>query len=50
MQEVITFACTECDRKNYTSQKNKKIIKDRLELVKYCKWCKKHTKHKEEKK
>ena len=49
MQEVITLVCTECKRKNYTTQKNKKNIKERLELSKFCNWCRKHTKHKEEK-
>ncbi|MFH1826637.1 MAG: 50S ribosomal protein L33 [bacterium] len=50
MQEIITLACTECKRKNYTSSKNKMNVKDRLELSKFCAWCRKHTKHKEEKK
>ncbi|MFH1361853.1 MAG: 50S ribosomal protein L33, partial [bacterium] len=37
MQEVITLSCTECKRKNYTSQRNKKNQKERLERSKYCK-------------
>jgi len=49
MRETITLACTECKRKNYTSNKNKKTTKDRIELNKFCNWCRKHTKHKEEK-
>ena len=49
MREVITFVCTECKRKNYTSNKNKMNTKERLELPKFCNWCRKHTKHKEEK-
>jgi large subunit ribosomal protein L33 len=47
MQENITFQCTECDRRNYTSTKNKRNVTDRLELKKYCKWCRHHTLHKE---
>jgi len=41
--------CGECHRINYHSRKNKKTIKARLELSKFCKWCKKHTPHKETK-
>lgn len=46
---LIKFECTECHRINYHSKKNKKLLKDRLELKKFCKWCKKHTLHKETK-
>ncbi len=46
---LIKFECTDCHRINYFSHKNKKIIKEKLELKKYCKWCKKHTLHKETK-
>ncbi len=46
---MIKFECTECKRVNYFSRKNKKLIKERLELKKYCKFCKKHTLHKETK-
>ena len=47
MQEIITFQCTDCRRKNYTSTKNRKTHTERLELKKYCKWCRHHTAHKE---
>ncbi|MFA6553837.1 MAG: 50S ribosomal protein L33 [Patescibacteria group bacterium] len=46
---LVKFECTECKRVNYHSKKNKKILKTRLEMKKYCKWCKKHTMHKETK-
>ncbi len=46
---LVKLECTECHRINYYVHKNKKQIKDRLELKKYCKWCKKHTLHKETK-
>jgi large subunit ribosomal protein L33 len=49
MQEIITLACTQCKRKNYTTTKNKKNVKDKLELKKFCPFCKKHTVHKETK-
>ena len=35
-REQITFQCTDCKRKNYTSTKNKKITTERLELKKFC--------------
>ncbi|MEI8176056.1 MAG: 50S ribosomal protein L33 [Candidatus Omnitrophota bacterium] len=47
MQELITFECTQCKNRNYTSFKNKKQVTDRLELNKFCKFCRKHTAHKE---
>lgn len=46
---MVKFECTECKRMNYFSRKNKKTIKDRLELKKHCKHCGKHTNHKETK-
>ena len=46
---MIKLECTECKRVNYFSRKNKKTLKDRLELKKFCKFCKKHTLHKETK-
>lgn len=46
---LIKLECTECKRVNYFSRKNKKVIKDRLEMKKFCKHCKKHTLHKETK-
>lgn len=47
MREIITLACGDCKRKNYTSMKNKKKHPDRMEVKKYCPFCKKHTSHKE---
>ncbi len=46
-QTTITLQCTECKRRNYTTQKNKQNVPDRMEIKKYCKWDKKHTIHKE---
>ncbi|MFA4981365.1 MAG: 50S ribosomal protein L33 [Candidatus Omnitrophota bacterium] len=46
-QEVITFECTKCKNRNYSTTKNKKKNPDKLELSKFCKFCKKHTAHKE---
>lgn len=46
---MIKFECTDCKRINYYSRKNKKLIKTRLELKKFCEHCGKHTLHKENK-
>ena len=48
-REPITLECTECKRRNYMTEKNKKKNTDRLEIVKYCKYCEKRTTHKETK-
>ncbi|MBI2885106.1 MAG: 50S ribosomal protein L33 [Candidatus Omnitrophica bacterium] len=48
-QDLITFACTTCQRHNYASSKNKKNTTGRLERKKYCRWCHSHTVHKETK-
>ena len=48
-RDIITLACTACDRRNYSTTKNRRTQPDRLELKKYCKWCRKHTPHKEPK-
>jgi large subunit ribosomal protein L33 len=46
---LIKLECTVCKNLGYQSKKNKKNIKERLELNKFCKWCRKHTAHKETK-
>ncbi|MFH1171649.1 MAG: 50S ribosomal protein L33 [bacterium] len=46
---LIKLECTSCHRVNYFSHKNKKILKNRLELKKHCRWCGKHVMHKETK-
>ena len=45
----ITLECTECKQRNYNTTKDKKKHPDRVEYEKYCRFCKKHTKHKETK-
>ena len=49
MREIITLACSECKRRNYTTTKNKKKQAGRLEVRKYCKFDRKHTLHRETK-
>jgi len=46
---MVKMQCTACKHTNYFTRKNKKIIKDRLELSKYCKFCQGHAPHKETK-
>ncbi|EKD33459.1 MAG: hypothetical protein ACD_76C00025G0004 [uncultured bacterium] len=48
-EQLIKFECTECKRVNYQSRKNKKMLKERLELKKFCKHCRAHILHKETK-
>jgi len=47
MQEIISLACGECKRRNYTTTKNKKTNTDKLERKKFCRSCRKHTSHRE---
>ena len=47
MREQIILECTECKRRNYTSMKEKRNTPERLEKMKYCKFDRKHTLHKE---
>jgi large subunit ribosomal protein L33 len=49
MRDIITLACQECKRRNYTTTKNKKKTTERLELSKFCRFCRKHTAHRETK-
>ena len=49
MRDIITLECTVCKNHNYTSMKNKKNDPDRIEFMKYCRFCRKHTLHKEAK-
>jgi len=46
---LIKLECSECRHINYYSRRNKKAVKERLSLKKFCSWCKKHTLHKENK-
>jgi large subunit ribosomal protein L33 len=44
---IVTLACTECRRRNYSTYKNRRNDPGRLELRKYCRWCRRHTQHRE---
>jgi large subunit ribosomal protein L33 len=47
MRDLITLACNDCKRRNYTATKNKRKHPDRVEFKKFCPFCRKHTPHKE---
>ena len=47
--KYIKLECTVCKQINYRTHKNKRLIKERLELKKYCAKCDKHVEHKETK-
>ena len=44
---LAKLECKKCKRVNYHTRRNKKTIKQKLELKKMCKHCKTHTQHKE---
>jgi large subunit ribosomal protein L33 len=46
---LAKMECTECKTVTHYPHKNKKTLKERLELSMFCKVCKKHTPHKETK-
>ncbi|MBU0520544.1 50S ribosomal protein L33 [bacterium] len=46
-RDIITLACGECKRRNYTTTKNKRTQSGRVEYKKYCPFCRLHTMHKE---
>jgi large subunit ribosomal protein L33 len=49
VREIVTLACSQCKRRNYTTTKNKRSTPDKLEFKKYCRFCRTHTPHKETK-
>ncbi len=49
MREIVTLACSECKRRNYTTTKNKRNTPDKFAFRKYCRFCMKYTLHKESK-
>lgn len=46
-RELVTLTCTECNRRNYTTDKNKVLMPSRMEIKKFCKFCRAHVLHKE---
>ncbi|MER3414187.1 MAG: 50S ribosomal protein L33 [Armatimonadota bacterium] len=48
-REIIRLVCTEDGRSFYTTTKNKQNTKERMELMKYNRFLRKHTLHREKK-
>ena len=48
-RDRVILACTECEERNYTTKKNKRLHPERVEFRKYCPRCRVHTGHKETK-
>jgi large subunit ribosomal protein L33 len=48
-ENLVKLECAECKKINYYTTRNKKKLKEKLELKKHCRWCRKHTIHKEAK-
>ena len=46
-RELVTLACVDCKRRNYSTTRNKKTTPNRLELKKFCPFERKRTLHKE---
>ncbi|MBA2692290.1 MAG: 50S ribosomal protein L33 [Rubrobacter sp.] len=47
MRQLVTLACDDCKRRNYSSKKNRRNTPDRIQLSKFCPWCRQHTAHRE---
>ena len=48
-REIVTLECEVCKERNYQTEKNIKLQKERLQLQKFCSKCRKKTMHKETK-
>jgi large subunit ribosomal protein L33 len=46
-REIVTLECSVCKEQITTTEKNTKLLKEKLEFKKHCKRCRKHTLHKE---
>lgn len=47
MRNFVKLVCTECGSENYYTDRNRKNVKEPLQLKKYCKKQRKTTLHKE---
>ena len=48
-RDLVILECTECKRRNYTTDKNKRTVTGRLTKKKFCPFERKHTMHQERK-
>ena len=49
MRDIVTLACTDCKRRNYSTTKNKRNQPDKMEIKKYDPVARKHVLYKETK-
>ena len=49
MSDIIHLECSDCKHRNYSTMRNKKKNQNKIKLLKYCQFCRKHTEHKETK-
>lgn len=49
MRNKVVLACCDCKSRNYTTEKNKQNVTERIEMKKFCKKCNAHTLHLETK-
>ena len=47
MTDFIQLQCSVCERINYSTFRNKKTNQEKVVKMKYCKWDRKHTEHRE---
>ncbi len=48
-RDLVILECSECGRRNYTTDKNKRTVSGRLSKKKYCSSDRRHTVHVEKK-
>jgi large subunit ribosomal protein L33 len=46
-ENIAKLKCSVCKNINYFTTRNKKKVKEKLEMKKHCRVCRKHTLHKE---
>jgi large subunit ribosomal protein L33 len=46
-ENIAKMKCSVCKNINYFTTRNKKKVKEKLEMKKHCRVCRKHTLHKE---
>jgi large subunit ribosomal protein L33 len=46
---IFSLECQVCERRNYSTTKNKRTTPEKVVLKKYCRFCRRHTEHKETK-
>ncbi|OGH13638.1 MAG: 50S ribosomal protein L33 [Candidatus Levybacteria bacterium RIFCSPLOWO2_02_FULL_37_10] len=44
---TVGLVCTVCKNRNYVTTRNKLNTEEKLKLIKYCRYCRKKTEHRE---